>query len=212
MSKIFSGLSSNFADSNTGSRFEFDTNGSQGGQSTQTNKINESYSSVVTSFSIYRLISEIVKPFTELPAYREHLIDERGNFLKTDNLTRKEKEVLTPFARLVIGIKRLVGNLSSSKLKAEFGYMQTAARAMAFECAQIGGDSDLFLEELQKSIDVLCEDGEAGNCACGDMGGGPQVGTANPALAGYDPVMSMGETKMLKRKRRDVLKDVILKP
>lgn len=204
MSEIFPKLSSNFTDYDTGSRFKFNTNGSQNRQFIETNKINESFSEMVTSFSIYKLISEVVKPFTELPAYKAKLIDEKGRFIKTDEmLTRKEKEILTPFARLVIGIKRLVGNLSSSKLKAEFGYLQTAAKAMAFECTQLGGNGDLFLQEINKYIEVLSEEGESAPAPGNSIGGGfsnPQVGTANPALAGYSPPMNVGE-KIRRRKK-----------
>lgn len=213
MPEIFSKLSSNIAGEHSRSGSEFNTNGSQNRHFTEKSPLNESFAGIVVSFTVYKLLSELTKPFTQLEAYRANLIDANGNFTKPESsLTSRDKQILSPFARMVIGIKRLIASSGSSKLKAEYSYIQTAARAMAFECVELGGDADLFLEELQKSIDVLCEDGEAGNCACGNIGGGPQVGTPNPALAGYDPVMSMGETKMLKRKRRDVLKDVILKP
>jgi hypothetical protein len=113
--------------------------------------------------------------------------------------------MLTPFDRLVIGIKRLVQALPANRLKTDFNYIQTASKAMAFECASVGGDFDLFLEELQKSIDVLLEDGEGsaiGNVV-GDGFLNPQVGEPNPALAGYSPPITL-----LRRKKKQIKDEI----
>lgn len=202
MHKVIFKLSSDSSNTNTRSRLAEYALGSSNRSNSEANQINESYATVVTSFSIYKLVTEVTKQFKELPAYKAGLIDEKGNFLKPEHiLTRREKDILSPFARLVIGIKRLVGNLSSSRLKAEFGYIQTAAKALAFECKELGGDEHLFLEELQKTIDVLCEDGEIGNVVGGGIAGGPQVGTPNPALAGIDPPLNLTFKKKLLRRK-----------
>ncbi len=145
-------------------------------------------------------------------AYQAGLIDANGNLLKDEkSLTSAESNILTPYTRLVIGIKRLVQALPANRYKADFGYIQTAARAMAFECAEIGGDGELFLEELQKSLDVLLEEGEIGNVS-GDAPLNPQVGEPNPALAGFSPplafvrrlpsTMKRKKIKLKRKKRR----------
>jgi hypothetical protein len=151
-------------------------------------------------------MSEVIKPFTAMKAYQAGLIDANGNLLKTESeLVGQEKSILTPFVRLVIGIKRLVQALPANRLKADFGYIQTAARAMAFECAEVGGDQELFIEELQKSLDVLLEEGEAAASGPGNaIGGGflnPQVGEPNPALAGFSPPMALLRRKIKKVKK-----------
>lgn len=158
-------------------------------------------SGIVTSFAVYKLLTDIIKPFTALNAYSAGLIDANGNLLKTeDQLMPEEKILLTPYTRLVIGIKRLIQALPANRLKSDYNYLATAARAMAFECAEMGGDEQLFLEELQKSLDVLLEEGEAaaggeiGNVA-GDGFSNPQVGEPNPALAGYSPPLNMVRRK-----------------
>jgi len=138
-----------------------------------------------------------------MKAYSAGLIDENGNFLKDESeLAKKEQDILTPFTRLVIGIKRVVNALPSGRLKTDFNYIQTAARAMAFECTDLGGDGELFLEELQKSLDVLLEEGEApaGDASIGNVIGAgfsnPQVGEdPNPALAGYSPPLGLVRRK-----------------
>lgn len=187
MPEIFSKLFANTSERDTRSKFDNDTNGPQNRQYTQTTEMNESFAGIVSSFTVYKLLSELVKPFTQLEAYREGLIDANGNFTKPEaSLTRREKQVLSPFNRLIIGIKRLILSSGSSKLKAEYGSIPTAARAMAMECKQLGGDPDLFLEELEKALSVLCEEGEAaapiGNAVGNEVianltlqGGGPKI-------------------------------------
>lgn len=194
MSEIIPSISSGSSDENSGSRSFNDSIRPQNRPITEDVALNESsWSGIVTSFTVYRLLSEIIKPFTSMKAYQAGLIDANGNLMKTEReLTREEESVLTPFARLVIGIKRLVQALPSTRYKADFGYIQTAARAMAFECSDLGGDAKLFLEELEKSLDVLLEDGEGGGFG-NEVGGGfsnPQVGEPNPALAGFSPPMA----------------------
>jgi hypothetical protein len=183
MHKIIPDIFANPSPTNTRSRFAEYTNRSQNRFNTETNQITESYSDIVTSFSIYKLITELTKNFKQLPAYKAGLIDENGKFLKREKyLNEKEKQILSPFARLVIGMKRLIGNLASSKLKAEFGYMQTAARALAFECKQVGGDDTLFLEEIQKVIDVLVEEGEIGNAVGNEAIANLDLKTGGPII------------------------------
>ncbi len=206
MSEIIPQIPSDSSTQNSGNRLRFDTFGSQGGHDSQVNSLNESFAGIVTSFTVYKLMSEVIKPFTAMKAYQAGLIDANGNLLKTEaELVGQEKSILTPFVRLVIGIKRLVQALPANRLKADFGYIQTAARAMAFECAEVGGDQELFLEELQKSLDVLLEEGEAAASGPGNaIGGGflnPQVGEPNPALAGFSPPMALLRRKIKKVKK-----------
>ncbi len=139
-----------------------------------------------------------------MDVYQAGIIDANGNILKSeDQLTQQESRLMSPFVRLVIGIKRLVQALPGNRLKADFNYISTAAKAMAFECHQLGGDGELFLEELQKSMDVLLEEGEpvSGGSPIGNVIGGgfsnPQVGDPNTALAGYSPPLGA----VIKRKK-----------
>lgn len=193
MSEIISSISRDSANQNTGSRLEFNSFRSQNRHVVENDSLNESFAGIVTSFTVYKLLSEIIKPFTAMEVYRLGLIDANGNLLKSEaELKGQEKSALTPFVRLVIGIKRLVQALPANRLKADFGYIQTAAKAMAFECTELGGDKKLFLEELEKALDVLLEEGEGaiGNVA-GDGFLNPQVGDPNPALAGYTPPLNL---------------------
>jgi hypothetical protein len=185
------------ASSQINTRIEFGghPDGSPNRSSPEGDSLNESFAGIVTSFTVYKLLNELMKPFTAMEAYKRGLIDANGNILKKEyEISPKDSSVLTPFNRLVIGIKRLIQALPANRYKADFGYLSTAARALAFECTELGGDGELFLEELQKSLDVLLEEGEAGN----SIGGGflnPQVGEPNIALAGVSPPIGMSRRK-----------------
>lgn len=205
MSEIIPAVSSSSPEIYSGNRLKFNTFGSQNRSGSSLPSLNESWSGIVTSFTVYKLLTEIIKPFTSMKAYQAGLIDANGNLLKKEQeLTSRESSILTPFARLVIGIKRLVEALPANRYKADFGYIQTAARAMAFECVDLGGNENLFLEELQKSLDILLEDGEGGiGNVAGDGFLNPQVGEPNPAIAGISPPINM-----VKRKKKR-LKDTI---
>jgi hypothetical protein len=190
MSEIFSSIPSGPSENNSRNRFSFDTFGSSNRSDSESNTLNESWSGIVTSFTVYKLLTDIIQPFTSMKAYQAGLIDANGNILKDEKgMTNAELNVLTPYTRLVIGIKRLVQALPANRYKADFGYIQTAARAMAFECAEVGGSAELFLEELEKSLNVLLEEGDIGN-ASGDAPLNPQVGEPNPALAGFSPPLA----------------------
>jgi hypothetical protein len=215
MSEIFSRISKNIARTDTRSGFEINTNRSSNRLDSENTSMNESFSGVVTSFTVYKLLSELVKSFMQLEAYKAGLIDANGNFTKPESTyTRKDKQILTPFNRLVIGIKRLIKASGSSQLKADYGFIQTAARAMAFECKQIGGDADLFLEELEANLNTLMEEGEIGNVVgAGIAGGGADPQPQNTALAGRDIPMGMPLLTRFKRKSaKERLKNVITEP
>lgn len=207
MSEIVPSISSNTSEENTRSKLGFNSFRLSDRSVAESHAINESFAGIVTSFTVYKLLSEIIKPFTAMEVYQKGLIDANGNLLKTEaELEGREKSALTPFVRLVIGIKRLVQALPANRLKADFGYIQTAARAMAFECTELGGNKELFLEELEKALDVLLEDGEVAPTAVPGnvIGGGflnPQVGEPNPALAGYSPPMGLIRRKIKKVKK-----------
>lgn len=197
MSEIIPEISTNSSDKNPRVGFESYSNRPQGGSDSEILPINESIASIVTSFSVYKLLNDIIKPFTSLKAYSEGAIDATGNILDS------KSNLLTPYVRLVIGIKRLVEGLPGNKMKAEMKYLQTAARVMAFECAEMGGDADLFMEEFQKAMDFLMEEGEAAPIG-NSMGAGfsnPQVGEPNKALAGFSPPMAFLRRKKNKKEQ-----------
>jgi hypothetical protein len=183
MLKKFFTISTNTTQNDTRGGIGYDPNGSSGRPDIKSNSLNESMSSVVTSFSIYKLLSELIKPFTQLDAYREGIIDREGNFKKDVlSLNKKQKAILTPFNRLVIGIKRLIRSSGSSRLKADYSYLQTAAKAMAFECKEVGGNDALFLEELEKCINVLLEDESIGNAVGNEAIANLDLKTGGPVI------------------------------
>ena len=72
------------------------------------------------TFVTYRIISTLVTPWKEQPAFEHGIIDEKGKLLKKSNTlkTKDEKDSYTLFHRLVFNLKRLIQKLpgGSSKL------------------------------------------------------------------------------------------------
>ena len=72
------------------------------------------------TFVTYKIISQLVTDWEDMPAFEHGIIDKKGKLLKkTSQLkTREEKESYTLFTRLIFNLKRLIQKLpgGSSKL------------------------------------------------------------------------------------------------
>ena len=72
------------------------------------------------TFVTYKIISQLVTEWEDMPAFEHGIIDKKGKLLrKTSQLkTREEKESYTLFHRLIFNLKRLIQKLpgGSSKL------------------------------------------------------------------------------------------------
>ena len=72
------------------------------------------------TFVTYKIISQLVTEWEDMPAFEHGIIDKKGKLLrKSSSLkTREEKEAYTLFTRLIFNLKRLIQKLpgGSSKL------------------------------------------------------------------------------------------------
>jgi hypothetical protein len=60
----------------------------------------------------YQFIKKLVTPFNQMPAYKLHLIDDKGNFLKTyTQFTTQEKNACGLFDIMIINLKKLIAKL-----------------------------------------------------------------------------------------------------
>ena len=67
---------------------------------------------VVDTVLTYQFIKKLTTPFNQLPAYRLHLIDEKGNFLKARNqFTNQEKNACGLFDVMIINLKKLIARI-----------------------------------------------------------------------------------------------------
>jgi hypothetical protein len=78
-------------------------------------------SRLVDNLIAYRILSMLIKPFTDTAAYQLGIIDEKGKNLKKSSTltTSKEKDAYTYLHRLVFNMKKIINRLpgGESKLK-----------------------------------------------------------------------------------------------
>lgn len=65
---------------------------------------------IVDLFLVYQFIKRLATPFKEWPAYKEGIIDERGNILipKKERRLKKQREAFQTFDLLVLKLKKLL--------------------------------------------------------------------------------------------------------
>ena len=65
---------------------------------------------IVDTVLTYQFIKKLTTPFNQLPAYKMHLIDDKGNFLKArTQFTPQEKNACGLFDVMIINLKKLIG-------------------------------------------------------------------------------------------------------
>ena len=74
---------------------------------------------VVDLFLVFNFIKRLVTPFTKWPAYKEGIIDEKGNILiSRKKFTRnKQKKAFGIFDQLILNLKKLLGKLPGGQTR-----------------------------------------------------------------------------------------------
>lgn len=115
---------------------------------------------VVTSFTMWRYVKAITKPFTASDAYKLGIIDASGKYLKNPNkLTNKEKKALTTFDIMIFDLKKLFTKIIDPSIKVKLKYIPTAIPLLAEEAARYGADEAEICEGLllylhENNIDI----------------------------------------------------------
>lgn len=104
---------------------------------------------VITSFTIFKFVKDIITPFKNMKLYKQKKIDEDGNYL-VDNKT------IPPYYRLIINLKKLLAQIPKPKTKAQLKYLTTALVLFTEETKQHGADPD---EVFNGIADFLLENG-----------------------------------------------------
>lgn len=97
---------------------------------------------VVDLFLIYQFIKRIATPFNEWKAYDLGIIDEKGNILKKDRNSVKEREAFGKFDLLVLKLKKLLEKVPG-------GQTRLGSYAAALW---------LIKEHQEKGVDTLTEE------------------------------------------------------
>ena len=102
----------------------------------------------VDNILAYRILSMLVKNFTETQAYKLGLIDEKGKLIKKPS-TSKEKDAYTYLHKLVFNMKKIINRLpgGESKLKSV-----VTALFLIKEYYESGNRTTSLMEDRYKSL------------------------------------------------------------
>lgn len=96
---------------------------------------------VVTSFTIYKFVKDMVTPYSELKIFDQGLIDKDGNYLV--NAKR-----ITPYYRLILNLRKLLKKIPDPTIKAKLKYLTTAVVLFVEETEEYGADPDIVFDEI----------------------------------------------------------------
>jgi|TARA_R110000824_G_scaffold226866_1_gene414625 hypothetical protein len=106
------------------------------------------YSKIISSFTVYKILRDIVSPFTQMKAYSMGVIDKDGNYLKTP-------DDIPVYDRLVIGIKKLINRVPDPPFQAKMRNISTSLALLGEEVETLGGDKKYFINEMNISLHKL---------------------------------------------------------
>ena len=109
---------------------------------------------VISAFTVFKFIKIISDPFTKMEAYRLGIIDSKGKFLKKVNEleTKKERDAVNPFNRLMINLKKAMNRVPDPKFKAQLKTLPTAMILLKDEAEKVGADGDVVLTEIRNYL------------------------------------------------------------
>ena len=109
---------------------------------------------VISAFTVFKFIKIISDPFTKMDAYRLGIIDSKGKFLKkVDDLqTKKERDSVKPFDRLMINLKKALDKVPDPKFKAQLKTLPTAMILLKDEAEKVGANGDVVLIEIRNYL------------------------------------------------------------
>jgi len=159
---------------------------------------------VITSFTIFKFVKDIITPFKNMKLYKQGKIDADGEYL-VDNKT------IPPYYRLIINLKKLLDQIPKPKTKAQLKYLTTALVLFTEETKHHGADPDDvfngiadFLMEQGLNIDetleiLLQEDSMISNSV---SAGGIYGARGNTDETIINQIAHLKRMKLLKRRKK----------
>tara|TARA_R100000008_G_scaffold20750_1_gene10921 strand:- start:1207 stop:1746 length:540 start_codon:yes stop_codon:yes gene_type:complete len=169
---------------------------------------NLSASELINAFTLYTFVQELTTPFMQTEAYRTGLIDEEGNLLKKySTLTTEEKQIITPFRKLVFKIKQLFEMIPNPSVNYKLRSFTTALKLLSEEGEKMGADKDYIFENIKSIMLGLKEEtggAPTNSMGAGAFGAGPDAGISSrsDAIQGIDIPMGMTRRDFLKRRKK----------
>jgi hypothetical protein len=162
----------------------------------KTIRLDEGFALLALDYAMaIRIIKYLWQDYSKTEAFKLGIIDEEGKLLKSPS-TSAEKMAYSPFIRLVLNLKRMIGKLPGGSSK--IGSM-IAAYALMRECVESDEEAN-FLDEILAPVMFdnmnihqsigrfisLVEDGVPVNST---------AGATSPSTGGYDTPMNTGHKK-----------------
>ena len=120
---------------------------------------------LVSTFTLHKFMKSITTPFEKMKLYKDGIIDKQGEILEDDKIT--------PYDRMIIGIKKLLMQIPNPNTKARLKNLTTAIQFFAESSGEIGADPELVYTEI---MNFLEEEMSAG--------GMPGMAVGNEQIAG----------------------------
>lgn len=102
-------------------------------------------SKVVTSFTIYKFIRDMTTPFSELKIFDKGQIDKNGKFIV-------DPRKITPYDRLIVNLKKLLGKIPDPLIKAKLKYLTSAIVLFVEETETYGADPDAVFNDISEFL------------------------------------------------------------
>ena len=162
---------------------------------------------IVDTVLTYQFIKKLTTPFNQLPAYKMHLIDDKGNFLKArTQFTPQEKKACGLFDVMIINLKKLIARIPGGGSR-----LGTVAATLILLNSKPLKES-VEVEDLEEQFNSYCdmlkniiEDGTVAvnNAGTGDIAG---IGQPPGSYKGQPPVAINNKYKKENQKQTKKIK------
>ena len=171
---------------------------------------------VVDLFLVFNFIKRLVSPFTKWEAYKEGIIDEKGNILikRKDFVKNSQKSAFGIFDQMILNLKKLLGKLPGGQTKLA---SYASALWLIREQQRIEATNYLTEESVEEDLEVALERFLSENetliaeAAKREIGEEPAnaVGGGNIAGLGIGPDGEPGVSKKNQKKHKKRIRDIM---
>ena len=171
---------------------------------------------VVDLFLVFNFIKRLVTPFTKWEAYKEGIIDEKGNLLikRKDFVKNSQKSAFGIFDQMILNLKKLLGKLPGGQTKLA---SYASALWLIREQQRIEATNYLTEESVEEDLEVALERFLSENetliaeAAKREIDEEPAnaVGGGNIAGLGIGPDGEPGVSKKNQKKHKKRIRDIM---
>lgn len=160
---------------------------------------------VITSFTIYKFVKDIITPFDKMVLFKDGKIDKNGKYLI-------DPKKITPYDRLIVNLKKLLAKIPTPTTRAQLKHLTTALVLFTEETEKHGADpdevfngiSDFLLEQgfnVDEYMDKFINEEMIANSV---SAGGIDGARGNPDETLVNQIAHLKRMKLLKRSKKPV--------